>query len=215
MARDNLFHDDSASAALPDLRLLFGGWDAINTQLSRQQTDAARQALLAGLRACEQSVSNAGAWMQAWGSSVQRLSELVRATEQRADAAEDLAGLWNLELGLIGDSAQMAAAFGQDSWIAWVQSQSALMQTALMQGSQQAERALRAVGSAAPTIDEAPVPLPLLGALPASGWIDAWNQAAQSAWDSVTAAGNAAVEAATSEPPQPEQPAQRPRKRAR
>lgn len=212
MARDNYLLADSAGAALPDLRLLLGGWDALNTQFGQQQTDAARQALLAGLRACEQGVSNANAWMQALGSSAQRLSDMVRTTEQRAGAAEDLAGLWNLELGLIGDSAQMAAAFGQDSWIAWVQAQSALMQTALTQGSQQAERALRAVGRGAPTIDEAPVPL--IGAVP-SGWIDAWTQAAQSAWDSVTAAGNAAVEAVTSEPTQAEPAQRQPRKRAR
>ncbi|HET9977337.1 MAG TPA: hypothetical protein VFQ20_07885, partial [Burkholderiaceae bacterium] len=89
----------SAFASVPDPRDLLGSWDEISGRFGAQSTAWSREALLASLRLLEQGAANTSECLHALGQGTQRLGELARATEHRIGAAEDIAGVWNLELG--------------------------------------------------------------------------------------------------------------------
>jgi hypothetical protein len=191
-------------AAMPDVRALFGSWDELSAQMSQQSTALSRDALAAGLRVFEQSASNAGHWMQTLGQGARRISELAQATERRIGAAEDVAGVWNLEFGLLGETAQMAAAFGQEAWLALARTQAGLMQSALAQSEQSFERAVHAANGAVLGVDEtaaAPPDQPVEPFTPAQ-WQAQWpamaesmTQGAQALWNAMAASSAAAMQA--------------------
>ena len=189
---------------VPDVRGFLGSWDEVSMQISEQSTALSRDALSAALRWFEQSVSDAGEWMQTIGQGTRRLGELAQATERRIGAAEDVAGVWNLELGLLGQSAQMAAAFGQDAWLALARSQTGMLQSALAQGAQSFERVVNAANGISPDVEEtvAAVPdEPIVPFVPAQ-WQTQWpavaesmSQGMQALWQAMAAAGAAATQA--------------------
>lgn len=192
---------------VPDVRGFLGSWDEVSMQISEQSTALSRDALSAALRLFEQSVSDAGEWMQTLGQGTRRLGELAQATERRIGAAEDVAGVWNLELGLLGESAQMAAAFGQDAWLALARAQTGMLQSALAQGAQSFERVVNAANGLSPDVEEAvaAVPdepiVPFVHLLPAQ-WQTQWpavaesmSQGMQAMWQAMAAAGAAATQA--------------------
>jgi hypothetical protein len=196
---------------VPDVRGLLGSWDEVSMQISEQSTALSRDALSAALRLFEQSVSDAGEWMQTLGQGTRRLGELAQATERRIGAAEDVAGVWNLELGLLGQSAQMAAAFGQDAWLVLARAQTGMLQSALAQGAQSFERVAYAVNGMSPDVEEAAVAVPDEPIVPfvhfepaqwPAPWQTQWpavaesmSQGMQALWQAMAAAGAAATQA--------------------
>jgi hypothetical protein len=193
--------------AMPDLRAMLGAWDALSSQVSGQSTVLSRDAVSTGLRLFEQAAANADECLRAWGSGARRVGELARAAEHRIGAAEDAAGVWNLEFDLLAQAAQMAAAFAQDSWLTLARTQAALLQAAVGQGEQAFERALRTINGAsssteAPTADQAAVPL--LPFLPApeqwSALAETMSENAQAWWSAAAASSAAAMQRAAAEP---------------
>lgn len=191
---------------VPDVRGLLGSWDEVSMQLSAQSTTLSRDALGAALRLFEHGVSNAGEWMQTLGQGTRRLGELAQATERRIGAAEDVAGVWNLEFGLLGQSAQMVAALGQDAWLALARSHTGLMQSALAQGAQSFERVVHAANGLSRDVEEtavaAAVPDQPVGPFDPAPWQTQWpavadsmSQGMQALWQAMAAAGAAATQA--------------------
>jgi hypothetical protein len=191
---------------VPDVRGLLGSWDEVSMQISEQSAAVSRDALGAALRLFEQSVSDAGEWMQTLGQGTRRLGELAQATERRIGAAEDVAGVWNLELGLLGQGAQMVAAFGQDAWLALARSQTGMLQSALAQGAQSFERVVHAANGMSADVEQTPAAVPdrpIVPFEPASwpaSWPTQWpavaesmSQGMQALWQAMAAAGAAAA----------------------
>ena len=63
---------------VPDVRGFLGSWDEVSMQISEQSTALSRDALSAALRLFEQSVSDAGEWMQTLGQGTRRLGDTRR-----------------------------------------------------------------------------------------------------------------------------------------
>jgi hypothetical protein len=214
-------------ATMPDVRGLFGTWDELSARTSEQSTALSRDVLSAGLRLVEQSASSAAEWMQTWGQGTRQLGELAQAAERRVGRVEDVAGVWDLELGLLGQTAQTVAASGQDAWLALARTQAALMQSALAQGAQAFERLLHtANGTSAGAIDTAAeLPdQPIMPFVPMAQWPTQWpalaesmTQGAQALWNAMAASSLAAQQApAEEEAPAAAPPSKRrarPRKR--
>lgn len=205
---------------VPDVRGLLGSWDEVSMRISEQSAAVSRDALGAALRLFEQSVSDAGEWMQTLGQGTRRLGELAQATERRIGAAEDVAGVWNLELGLLGQGAQMVAAFGQDAWLALARSQTGMLQSALAQGAQSFERVVHAANGMSPDVEETPAAVPDRPIVPfePAQWPTQWpavaesmSQGMQALWQAMAAAGAAAAAQA----PDDAAPAIAPRSRPR
>jgi hypothetical protein len=184
----------SAFAAIPDPREWLGSWDELAKQIGSQSTAMSREALAVGLRLFEQSASNTSEYLQTLGQGTRRLGELARATEYRIGTTEDVAGVWNLELGLLGDSAQMAAALGQDTWLALARTQTGLMQSALAQSAQAVEQAVHAANGEvpAPAVPDRSV-FPL-AAPQWSAWAETAAQGAQAWWNAMAATAAAAAQ---------------------
>jgi len=209
---------------VPDVRGFLGSWDEVSMQVSEQSTAWSRDALSVALRLFEQSASNAGEWMQTVGQGTRRLGELAQATERRIGAADDVAGVWNLELGLLGQSAQMAAAFGQDAWLALARSQNGVVQSALAQGAQSFERVLNAANGLSPAVEDKAIAAPdqpIVPFVPAqwpAQWSTQWpavaesmSQGMQALWQTMAAAGAAAAAQAPADAAAAVAPPSRPR----
>jgi hypothetical protein len=197
-----------------------GAWDDLAAQVGTQSTAWSREALAGSLRLFEQGASNAGEWMQTLGQGTRRMGELARAAEYRIGAAEDIAGVWNLELGLLGESAQMAAALGQDAWLALARTQTGLMQSALAQSAQTVEQIMHAANGGASTPSAAPVvadqpALPLAAPAWPAGWADTVAQGAQAWWNALAATAAAAAQSPAAEAAPLATVAHNPRPRAR
>jgi hypothetical protein len=189
---------------VPDVRGFLGSWDELSSQFGAQSTALSRDALAAGLRLLEQSASSTAEWMQTCGQGSRRIGELAQAAERRVGAAEDVAGVWNLELGLLGETAQMAAASGQDAWLALTRTQAELMQSALAQGERAIEHWVRTANGAPPqaaaTAAAAP-DQPFVPFVPMMQWPAQWpavaeamTQGAQALMNAMAAAGQAALQ---------------------
>lgn len=193
----------SALATLPDVRGFLGSWDELSNQFSEQSTALSREAVSAGLRLLGQSAANAADWMQACGQGSRRIGELTQAAERRVGAATDAAGVWNLELGLLGETAQMAAASGQDAWLALARTQAGMLQSALAQSEQAFEHWMRTANgatsdthdSAGAAADQPVVPFtPFTSTLPWPAWAAAATQGAQALVNAMAASSLAAMQ---------------------
>jgi hypothetical protein len=215
----------AAAVAMPDLRAMLGSWDTLSSQVGEQSTALSRDAASAGLRLFEQTAVNASECMQAWASGAHRVGDCARAAEQRLGAAEDAAGVWNLECDVFGQTAQMAAQFAQDAWLALARMQAVLLQSTVAHNERAFERLVRTTsgGRPAPAV-RASVDLPALPVLPAGSvpWpalAESITESARAWWEAVAASNTAAwrdaAEAAPAQTPSPPAAAARGRRRAR
>jgi hypothetical protein len=218
-------------AAAPAVRVMLGSWDEFSAQVSAQSTALSRDAVTAGLRLLEQGASQAAEWMGALGQGSRRIGELAQLTERRLGGAADAAGVWNLELELIGETAQMALTSGQDAWLALARTQAELMQSALAQGEQTFERLVHAANGASPAAKASvatPVPvrapdLPIVPFVPMAHWPMQWpalaetmTEGAQALFDAMAAAGASSLQSpAEATPVAASPPPRRARKPAR
>ncbi len=217
----------STIAAAPAVRVMLGSWDELSAQASAQSTALSRDAVTAGLRLLEQGASQAAEWMVALGQNTRRLGELAQLTERRLGGAADAAGVWNLELELIGETVQMAATSGQDAWLALARTQAELMQSALAQGEQTFERLVHAANGASLSAKEpvaVPVPVhapdqPIVPFVPMARWPMQWpalaetmTEGAQAMFDAMAAASASALQTPAEATPVAASP---PKRRAR
>jgi hypothetical protein len=211
----------AAVVAMPDLRAMLGSWDALSSQFGEQSTALSRDAASAGLRLFEQTAVNAGECMQAWASGAHHVSDCARAAERRLGAAEDAAGVWNLEWDVFGQTAQMAAEFAQGAWLALARTQAVLLQSAVAHNEQAFERWVRTTSGGLPapavtaSVDQPALPV---GALPWPALAESITESARAWWEAVAASNTAAwrdaAEPVSAEMVSPPAPARR-RRRSR
>ncbi len=190
----------ATTVALPDLRAMLGSWDTLSSQFGEQSTALSRDAVSAALRLFEQTAVSTSECMQGWAGGAHRAGEIARAAETRLGSAEDAAGVWNLELDVLGQTAQMAAAFAQDAWLTVARTQAGLLQSTVAHNEQAFERLVRTTSGGGPAV-KASVDQPALPLGPV-----AWPALAESitesarAWWEAVAASNAAALRGTAEP---------------
>jgi hypothetical protein len=185
-------------AGIPDARTLLGSWDELSSQFGTLSTAWSREALSGCLRLFSQSAASTSQCLQSLDQGARHLSDMARLTEHRLGVAEDVAGVWNLELGLMGEAAQTVASLSQDAFLAAAKTQTGLMQEALTQSAQTVEQMLqsgkRDTSPAAPDVPALPFAAPQW-----SAWAETASQGWQAWWNAMAATAAAAAQVPAAE----------------
>ena len=197
MARGNGVADRPMTA-VPDVHEALHTWDSTSTQIADRSTAMARELLTAGLHWMAQGAAGTGEWVEAFGAGAQRWSEMVRMAEHKARQVDDLAGLWNVEMVLLGETTQSSAELGQQAWVAQVNALMTLSQDAtartgeLMQRWFDPGRQFFSAPGAAPQASESVAP-PMPAQLPQA--VQTMAETAQAFWTAMAAQTAAAMQA--------------------
>lgn len=188
-----------AGIPLADLPQVLRVWNEMSAQASDRITALSRNALRSGMHFAEQNAAQAEQWLQLLEANAQRAAALIRSAESKADGAQGVSEIWQVEAQLARDAAQAATLLGQDLWKTLMQTQTALTQSAITQGGESLRHTLAAFNGngashAAERREAAAVPPAGFGVTPLAEWMmqatNAWLQAASAATE---AAGRSAA----------------------
>lgn len=179
-------------ALLPDLSTFVQSWTGASTQAGDASTAFVRQALTAGMQWLETGASNAGQWLTAVSGNAHRLAEAAHDASAKAERAGDVGVLWNAELELASNAAQMTGASLQDLWAAMVEQQSQLMKSVLVRNNETLQTLYQSMGGNGAAM------VPAASEATGNGfgdWFDWMNQATRAVFDAAAGATAAAQQA--------------------